>query len=64
MQNNNQKRNWGVRSRGRVRVRVRVRGSIGLVIGGSIGIGSGLVMSMLFLLRNTPPPQKKKQLTS
>ena len=31
---NNEKKNWGVRSR----VRVRVRGSIGLGIGGLIGI--------------------------
>ena len=32
------KKNWGVRFRDRV----RVRGSIGLGIGGFIGIGSGL----------------------
>ena len=33
---NNEKKNWGVRSRDRVRV--RVRGSIGLGKGGLIGI--------------------------
>ena len=54
----NNKKNWGVRSRDRV----RVRGSIGLGIGGSIGIGSGLMMSTLFLLRNTPPPPQKKKI--
>ena len=50
VQNNEKKKKLGVRSRD------RVRGSIGLGIGGLIGIGSGLVMSTLFLLRNTPPP--------
>ena len=55
------KKNWGVRSRG---VRSgglgvnRVRESIELGIGGSIGIGSGLVMSTLFLLRNTLAKKK------
>ena len=49
----------------------RLRLGIGLGIGGSIGgvhrdrgsigIVSGLVMSTLFLLRNTPPPKKKKK---
>ena len=41
---------------------LEIGGSIGLGIGGSIGIGPGQVMSMLFLLRNTPsppPPEKK-----
>ena len=62
---NNGKKNWGVRSRDKV----RDRGSIGRLVNkegevnrdrGAIGIGSGLVMSTLFLLRNTPRPAQKK----
>ena len=41
---------------GGARSRDRVRGSIGL----EIGIGLGLMVSMLLFLRNTPPPPKKK----
>ena len=45
------KKTGGFRSRDGV----RIRGSIGL------GMGLGLVMSVLFFLKNTPPPPKKKE---